>query len=70
MYKPAVTQFIPYILQIGVPHIIDGEDVAILVLIETFPHIGKELDCELLALLVDLGQVDDLRALGFGHFAD
>ncbi len=68
MYEPAVTQFIPYIFQVGIPHVVNGEYEAILVLIETFPHIGKELNCEFLALLIDLGQVDYLGALGFGHF--
>ena len=35
--------------------------------VRRFLNIGKELQGELLALLVGLGKVYDLRALGLGH---
>jgi hypothetical protein len=43
-YAPAVTQLITHILQIGIPHVVNGEDEAVLVLIKTFSDIGEKLD--------------------------
>lgn len=65
--KPAVGEFGPHILQVRVAHVLDGEDEAVLVLIQTLAHIGEKLQGQLLALLLDLGEVNDSRALGFRH---
>lgn len=61
--KPAIVELISDIFQVGVAHVLDGEDEAVLVLIEAFSHVGEEFDGELLAFLVDFGEVDHLRAL-------
>jgi hypothetical protein len=42
---PAITQLVAHILQIGIPHIVNGKDEAVLVLIEAFSDIGEKLDC-------------------------
>lgn len=65
--EPAIIEIVAHILQVRIAHVLDREDETVLVLIETFPHIGEELQCEFLALLVDFRQMDDLRALGFRH---
>jgi hypothetical protein len=39
---PAIVQLIAHILQIRIPHILNGKYEAVLVLIQTFPDIGKE----------------------------
>lgn len=38
--------------------------------IERLAHIGKEFERQLLSFLIDFGEMDDARALGFGHFED
>lgn len=65
--KPAIVKLVPDILEVGVAHVLDGEDEAVLVLIEAFSHVGEEFEGELLAFLVDFGEVNHLRALGFWH---
>lgn len=64
---PAIAQLIPHILQVRIPHVLHAKDKAMLIAIERLAHISKEFERKLLALLVDFGQVDDARALGFRH---
>lgn len=64
---PAITQLIAHILQVRISHIVHREDEAVLVLVEAFPDVREKLFGELLAFLVDFGEVDDFRPLGFGH---
>jgi hypothetical protein len=40
----------------------------VLEVIRRFLDIGEDLERQFLALLVRLGEMDDLRAFGFGHF--
>jgi hypothetical protein len=42
---PAIAQLIAHILQIGIPHIVNAKDKAVLVLIKAFLDIGEKLDC-------------------------
>ena len=52
---PRVGQLCADLLEVGVAHVLDGEDEAILVLIDRLLDVGEELESSLLALLVDLG---------------
>jgi len=67
--EPAIIKLAPDVLQVGIAHVLDGEDEAELVLVQAFSNIGEELDCQFFALLVDLRQVDYLCAFGFRHYA-
>jgi len=64
---PAVSEFSAHFLQVRIAHVFDCENENVLVVVRGLLDIGKELQRELLALLVRLGEVYDLRALGFGH---
>jgi hypothetical protein len=63
VYRPAIAQFIAHIFQIRISHILNGEDEALLVLIQAFSNVGKDFQGQLLSLLINFRQVDDLRAL-------
>lgn len=52
---PRVGQLCADLLEVGVAHVLDGEDEAVLVLIDRLLDVGEELEGSLLALLVDLG---------------
>lgn len=67
-YIPAIAQFIPDIFQIGISHIIHTKHKTMLITIERFAHIGKEFERKLLSFLIDFGEMNDARALGFRHF--
>jgi hypothetical protein len=67
VYAPAVTELGAHFLEVRVPHILDAEDEYEGEIIGGFLHVGEEFLRELLALLVHLGQVDDLGAFGFWH---
>jgi hypothetical protein len=43
-YAPAITQLVAHILQISIPHVVYGEDEAVLVLIQTFSDIGEDFN--------------------------
>jgi len=64
---PRIAELGADLLQVGVAHVLDAEDEDVLILVDGLLDVGEELEGELLALLVDLRQVDDLRALGLGH---
>jgi hypothetical protein len=66
-YVPAVGEFGAHLLQVRVAHIFHREDEDVLETICRLLHTGEELLRQFFALLVRLGQVHDLRALGFGH---
>ena len=65
---PRVGQLCADLLEVGVAHVLHGEDEAVLVLIDRFLDVGEELESSLLALLVHLSEVDDLLASGNWHF--
>ena len=60
---PAVRKFSAYFLQVRVAHVLYGEDKDVLKIVRRFLNIGKKLQRQLLALLVRLGKMYDLRAL-------
>ena len=64
---PAIGQLGPDVLEVGVPHVADAEDVDVCVPGDAFLHVGVELPAQFFALLGRLGQVHHFRALGFGH---
>lgn len=66
--ESAIAQFIPDIFQIGISHIIHTKHKTMLITIERFAHIGKEFERKLLSFLIDFGEMNDARALGFRHF--
>ena len=39
---PAIAQLVTHILQIGIPHVLNGKDKALLILIQTFSDIGED----------------------------
>lgn len=65
---PRVRQLSANLLEVGVSHVLDGENEAVLVLIDRLLDIGEKLERKLLALLVDLGKVHDLLASRNWHF--
>ena len=67
-YIPAVGELGADLLQVRVAHVLDGEDKDVLEVVGGFLDVGEKLLGELLALLVRLGEVDDLGTLGLGHF--
>ena len=61
---PAVSEFGAHILQVGIPHVVDGEHKKMVILLHTFPDIGiKSAGLLLVVLLGSLGLVDDARTL-------
>ena len=60
---PAVRKFRAYFLQVRVAHVLHREDEDVLEVVSGLLDIGEELLGKLLALLVRLGQVDDLGTL-------
>jgi hypothetical protein len=68
VYIPAVGELGADLLQVRVAHVLNGEDKDVLEVVGGFLDIGEKLLGELLALLVCLGEVDDLGTLGLGHF--
>lgn len=64
---PAVREVRADLLEEGVAHVVDGEDEAVLVGVEAFLDGREELEGQLLALFVDLREVNDLGAFGFRH---
>jgi len=66
-YKPTVCKLGAYVFEVGVAHILNGENEAELVLVDRFSDIGEELECSFFAFFVNLREVHDLGALGFRH---
>jgi hypothetical protein len=64
---PAVCELGAHCLQVRVAHVLDRKDEDMLKLVRGFLHIGKKFLRQLLALLVRLGEMYDLLALGFRH---
>jgi len=64
---PAISKFCAHVLEVVIPHVLDGEDEDVLAVVRCVAHGGEEALRELFALLFDLGQVDYFRALGSGH---
>lgn len=60
---PAVGELSANLLQVRVAHVLYGENENVLEVICSFLDIGEEFLRQLLALLIRLGKVDDLRAL-------
>lgn len=61
---PAVSEFGAHILQVGIPHVVDGEHKEMVILLHTFPDIGiKPAGLLLVVLLGSLRLVDDARTL-------
>lgn len=60
---PAVRKFSAYFLQVRVAHVLNREDEDVLEVFSGLLDIGEELLGKLLALLVRLGEVDDLGTL-------
>lgn len=60
---PAIGELLTKFLEVGVAHVLYGEDKDVLKIVRRFLDIGKELQRQLLALLVRLGKMYDLRAL-------
>lgn len=68
IYLPAVFEVIPYILQVGVSHVLDAEYEDMLVLIDAVSDLGEELLVVFPAgLLPRFGEGYNLVALAFGH---
>ena len=60
---PAVTKLSTDLLELIIPHVLDTEDEAVLMLIGGFADVGVEFRGEYFALLLDLGEVHDARTL-------
>jgi hypothetical protein len=60
---PAVAELCADLLKLVIPHVLDAEDEAVLVLIGGFADVGVEFRGEHFALLLDLGQVHHARTL-------
>lgn len=56
-----------YVLQMGVAHVVDAEDEAVLVLGNTLPDVLDEVFLSLARLPRHLGKVIDLCSFGLGH---
>jgi hypothetical protein len=66
-HVPAVGELAAHFLKIIVAHIVHVEDETVLVLGDLLANILEELVLLLTGPLGDLGEVEDLRALGLGH---
>jgi len=60
---PAVAELGADLLKLVIPHVLDAEDEAVLVLIGGFADVGVEFRGEDFALLLDLGEVHHARTL-------
>ena len=56
---PAIRQFIPDLLQVGIPHVADVKDEAVLVVGDAFADVLEEALFVLPSLLGHLRQMDD-----------
>jgi hypothetical protein len=61
-WLPAILELVADVLEIGVAHVVDGKDEAILVFGDAFANVLKELLLLLARLLGHLGEVEDLGA--------
>lgn len=66
-HVPAVGELPAHLLEVVVAHVIHIEDNAVLVLGNLIANVLEELILLLTGLLGDLGEVDNLCALGLGH---
>ena len=57
----------PHVLEVGVAHVVDAEDVDVGVLRDAGLDAGVEFEGEFLALFGGFGHVHHFGALGFGH---
>ena len=65
---PAVPKLISYVLEIGIPHVLNAKDKDVLVFINTLLYLLIELFVVFSAgLFLGLGEGDDLVALAAGH---
>lgn len=55
------------VFEVGVAHVFDAEDVDVGEVVGGVADVVEELCAQFLVLFLDLGQVDDLGALGLGH---
>jgi hypothetical protein len=60
---PAIGELLTKFLEVRVAHVLYSEDKDVLKIVRGFLDIGKKLQRQLLALLVRLGKMYDLRAL-------
>ena len=51
------------VIEVGVAHVLDSEDLDVRKLVGGLAHIVEELGAQLLVLLLDLGEVNDLGTL-------
>lgn len=65
--RPAIAKLGPHILEVSVTHVLDGEDEAVLVLVDALADGAEELDCVLFAFLFGFREVHDFGALGTWH---
>lgn len=65
---PAVGELAAHILEVVVAHVVHIEDNAVLVLGDLLANVLEQLVLLLAGLFGDLGEVEDLCALGLGHF--
>lgn len=65
--RPAIAERRPDVLEVGVAHIRDGEDDAVLVLVDAGADQAEQPDRVLFALFFRLREVHDLGALGAWH---
>ena len=65
---PAVCELGSYVFQVGIPHVVAGEEEDVLVFVCELAHDGEELLFQDFALFLYFREVDDLCAFGFGHF--
>lgn len=64
---PAVRELLANLLQVVVAHVLDVKEENVLEVLGGLAHIVEELFRQFLALLLDLGQVNDSRALRLRH---
>ena len=59
-----------HVFEVGVAHVVDGEDVEVGVLGHACLDVGEGFDRELFAFLGHFGEMHDFGALGSGHCAE
>lgn len=67
--SPTVPKLSPNILQIRIPHVIDGENEEVVILFDTLSDVGVQTaGLFFVGFFGGFGFVDDPRALRSGHF--
>lgn len=57
-----------HVFEVGIAHVVDGEDVNVGVLRDAFLDVGVEFEGQFFALFGRFGEVHHFGAFGFGHF--